>query len=307
MSASNQSAQAGRVAAPPQTALTLDTATLEQVIADYDRLTAGRWAEQKAALEARPDPGYGFAATPLAWATHRLQQRVARPGWSWGADNADAVATAHIAAFRDFHAHWSRLPRFSELAAAAAADGFSLHALAVFAAARQLAASGQAGAFSAPDAAGRVSGFRLGQGGKDDMEVVVQRLGHFEWPDLSPPNPAVVRSAVLDILAGLQGRVNARHPGIVVLSGGATAADFDQVLVDGINAALRAQGLKFRGVIAVAGILPKLVSVARRDQAAFGWAFYPIANPHPVAGHAVRIGSRNDYATPSTKDIHTPR
>ncbi len=276
---------------PPREPMSLSAATIAEAVTDYDRLTQGGFAAHLQASQG-PTPG----RHSLAWALGRLQGRVGQPGWSCLADNPDSVSAAHLGAFRHFVATWSQHPLFAAMAATVATDGFSVHALAVFAAAKNLFDGGNHVVFDRPAADNRIGGFSLGPPGAEDLSAVVQPVTRFEWPRLQPADPATLRVAILEAAATAQGRLNAKRPGILVLSLGGVPADFDQPLVDGIGAVLRAQGRRHRGITAVAAILPKLVATPRRDQVAFGWAFYPIANPHHATGRTVKIGAREDFA-----------
>lgn len=284
-----------RPAEPPRETLTIGPETIAESLAAYDRLT-DRLDEHRDAVLRRSNPAAWLPQYPLAWALTCLQDRSGQSGWSWFASHADSAAVAHLGAFRHFLACWSRHPLFPAMAAGAAAEGFSLHALAVFAAAKCLADSGNRVAFAMPPANGRMRGFSLGPADAEGVAATVQRIVQFEWPHGRSSEPAAIRTAVVDALVAAQGQVNLRRPGIVLLSPGAAPANFDQPVVDAMNAVLRAQGRRHRGVTAAAAILPKLLGTPRPDQVGFGWSFYPIANPHAASGATARIGKRDDFA-----------
>ena len=82
---------------------------------------------------------------------------------------------------------------------------------------------------------------------------------------------------------------------MLILSPGGVPGTFDQPLFDAMAAALRAQGRRYRGVTAVAAVLPKLDAVPG-NQAIFNWLFYPASNPHPAPGVVARLGRREDFA-----------
>ena len=284
-----------RPADPPFEQLVITPDTVVEALAAYDRLT-GQLDAHREAVRRRGNPDAWMPQHPLAWALTWLQARSGQPNWSWFATHAHAVAGSHLGSFRHFIACWSRHPQFPAMTASAAAEGFSLHALAVFAAAKCLVDSGNRVAFAWPRNEVRLHGFSLGPPGAAGLTTTVQRMGQFEWPNGRGSEPAAIRAAVQEALSAAQGQVNVRRPGIVVVSPGAAPANFDQPVVDAINAALRAQGRRHRGVTGVAAVLPKVFRTQRPNAAGFGWSFYPIANPHTAPGTVARIGRRHDFA-----------
>jgi hypothetical protein len=64
------------------------------------------------------------------------------------------------------------------------------------------------------------------------------------------------------------------------VSGGAATGEFDQPFVDGMKAALAAEGKRNRGIAAMTAILPKQVPGAAPDEIRFGYGFYPVINRH---------------------------
>ena len=54
-------------------------------------------------------------------------------------------------------------------------------------------------------------------------------------------------------------------------------------------------GRRHRGVAAIAVVMPKVFIVQRRDQVGFGYAFYPIRNPHFAGENPIRLGSAEDF------------
>jgi hypothetical protein len=116
-----------------------------------------------------------------------------------------------------------------------------------------------------------------------------------QWEDRDGRSPQAIRSAVAGALTSVQGRVNSRNPGVVVLSASILYPDFDQALVDGIHAAFRAVGRKHHGVAAVSAIMPKVMPAGQPDRVGFGYAFYPIRNPHFAGENPIRLGSQQDF------------
>jgi hypothetical protein len=80
-----------------------------------------------------------------------------------------------------------------------------------------------------------------------------------------------------------------------VLSVSILQPDFDQALADGIHAAFRAVGRRHRGVAAVSAIMPKVLPAGQPDRVGFGYAFYPIRNPHFAGENPIRLGSEQDF------------
>lgn len=260
----------------------IDAATLDAVAADYDGVTDGRLAVDLAAVEAAGEkPVAGLRGHPLAWAIRHLRIAQRDPDWNCTSTDESSVATTLVAAFRHFIACWSHHPLFATMAATASRRGFSLHAAALFGAAKCLADSGNRIVFPIPGTPGSpIAGFYLPISPSERWDVVVESVSRFEWPSGEPWDLASLRSAVLDALAASQARINLRRHGLLVLSAGAVRSAFDQPMVDAINLALQAQGRRHRGVGAVCAILPKFLPTETRNEVRFSFAFYPIPNRH---------------------------
>jgi hypothetical protein len=259
--------------------------------AEYERLSTGRSAEHRhAPRQVTSGAPLGHPPVALAWALDQLATGVGQPGWSCMAKEPDVAATAQLGAFREFLLVWSRHPLFPAMAAGAASVGFSTHALAVFAAARCLAESGNRVGFTRPPAAGdQFDSFHVETSPTERTPVVVRRFDRFDWPGSQGADAAVVQAAAIDALIASQTRLKARQPGILVLSVGAVRAQDDYAIIEGLANVLRTRGRKHRGLAGVALILPKLLPTARSDQAQFSWTFLPLANPHQ-AGGGLRLG-----------------
>ena len=265
---------------PPSDRCAIDATLLDLVEADYDRLSGGRLDEHLGAVAAAGSgPLAGFRSHPLAWAVRHLRATHGAPGWTWFGTDEGSAATTIVGAFRHFVACWSHHPLFPAMAAAAADRGFSLHATAVFGAAKCLSDSGNRIAFTAPDPAdGRVTDFSLAIGPTERWAVRVEVFDAFEWPFGKPWDQGTLRSAVTASVTAAQSRINLRHPGLLVLSAGAARSAFDQPLVEAINDAVQSHGSRNRGLAAVCAIMPKLVETEKPNEARFSFAFYPIAN-----------------------------
>ena len=135
------------------------------------------------------------------------------------------VAVTVIAAFRDLFASWVHHPLFGAMIGTAAAQGFSLHAMAMFGAAKSLASAGnRVGFVPTAGARPRIVSFQLVLGAQEQMTVVVNRFDRFEWPDGGRRPPQAVRAAVIEAMASVQGSINRLRPGMLVLSAGASDA-----------------------------------------------------------------------------------
>ena len=232
----------------------------------------------------------------LAWAVAHFRARLRDPDWTSFAGDADGVAVTIIAAFRDLFASWVHHPLFGAMVGTAAAQGFSLHAMATFGAAKAMASSGNRVGFIATEGPRpKIVSFQLVLDVEDRRSVAVQRFDRFEWPNGGKATPDAVRAAVLEAMASVQGSINRLRPGILVLSAGASEGRFDQMLIDTINAAVASHGKRYRGLAAVSAIFPKVAVTGQRREVRFGYSFYPIANRNHFIGQSVRIGQRDDY------------
>jgi hypothetical protein len=234
---------------------------------------------------------------PLDWAVAHFRARLRDSEWTTFSADADMLAVAVIAAFRDLFATWAHHPLFGAMVGTAAAQGFSFHALAIFGAARSLVSSGNRIGFAPTQGpAPRIVSFQLMLGAREQMSVAVNRFDRFEWPNGGQATPQAVRAAVIEAMASVQGTINRLRPGMLVLSAGASEGPFDQLLVDSIAAAVASHGKRHRGLAAVSAIFPKVSLTGRHREARFGYSFYPVANRNHSIGQSVRIGSRADHA-----------
>jgi hypothetical protein len=262
--------------------IALTEATVSATAADYDRLTGGRLATDLTATSAIQIDGLAkLPALPLAWALGRLETGVERPGWWCLAEEPDAVATIQLGAFREFEAAWSGHPLYDAMVASAAAEGFSTHALAVFAAARAMVESGNRVGFTRPPAGQtRIDSFHIEASPTERHTVLVRPFDLFDWPGGQGADVAVARARAIDALIASQGRINLRRPGVLVLSVGAVRRQVDPVIIQGVAEVLDARWRRHRGLLGVALVLPKVYPTARSDLVTFGWTFLPAVNPH---------------------------
>jgi len=110
--------------------------------------------------------------------------------------------------------------------------------------------------------------------------VLVRRFDRFDWPGGWGAEVPAARAAAIDALIASQGRINVRHPGILVLSVGVVRRQVDPIIAEGLGRAMREHGRRHRGLVAVAVVLPEIFPTERSDQVVFGWTFLPFANPY---------------------------
>jgi hypothetical protein len=275
---------------PPGEAMTLTAEAVEGTAADYDRLTGGRLAEQCAASPPPMEPRQGDY--PFAWSLLRLRAQIAQPGWSWLTDNDDAMAAMHVAAMRHLLDCWGQHPLLDRLASSLATPGQFLRIATGFGLAKLLFDAGNRVGFTLPATDMQVH-FSTGAG--EPLSLAWRAPDALQWRDRDRRQPLVLRAAVAEALASSHGQVNTRNPGIVVLSASILLPDFDDALVESIHAVFRAMGRRHRGVAAIAVVMPKVFIVQRRDRVGFGYAFYPIRNPHFAGENPIRLGSAEDF------------
>ncbi len=274
-------------------AILLSRAMLESTAQEYDRLTGGHLV---AHMQASP-PAMGSAAGdyPFAWAVSRLRQQIDRPGWSWLRHNDDALAAMYVVALHDFLHCWGQHPSLVRLALPLAEQGRFLRTMSGFATAKLLFDAGNRVGFT-PPAPGRTDvQLHFSTPAGEPLSLAMLAPDALQWKARDGRSPQVIRAAVVDALASAQGRVNNRNPGIVVLSVSILQPDFDQALVDGIHAASRTVGRRHRGVAAVSAIMPKVLPAGQPDRVGFGYAFYPIRNPHFAGENPIKLGSEQDF------------
>jgi len=271
---------------PASDLLTVSDAFLDTIAADYDRLTGGALTDHLAAVAAAEavKPLSGYRMYPLAWAIHTMRGVLRGADWSCAGSSPASVATTVAGAFRYFLDCWSHHPLFPEMAATAADSGFSLHGTALFATAKGLAESGNRIGFVPPrDGSGRLRQFALAMGTGEPLTCVVDRFDRYEWPFGEDWQSADLRQRVQERLLASKGQINVKHPGMIVLSPGATWEQMEQPLVDAIHGAFHAHGRRYRHVTAVSVILAKIKATPNHDTVRFGYSFYPIPNPRQSA------------------------
>ena len=144
------------------------------------------WSSSRGARPTKPLEltGATFKDHALAWAVGHFRQRLRDPDWTSFADDNDLVAMTVIAAFRDLFASWVHHPLFGAMIGTAAVQGFSLHAMAMFGAAKSLASAGNRVGFVATEGAlPKIVSLQLIMGAQDQLSVAVSRFDRFEWPN----------------------------------------------------------------------------------------------------------------------------
>jgi hypothetical protein len=282
---------------PPTGPILLSRELMEATAAEYDRLTGGRLAEQAAASP--PAMGSELGPYPFAWSVLRLREQLGRPGWSWLQHNDDAMAAMHVVALHELLQTWGHHPLLGRLAAVLAEPHRFLRTVAGFATAKKLFDDGNRVGFDLP--AEGISDIELHFTTPADEPLTLALLAPaaLQWRERDRYNPQVLRAAISDALASVQARVNRRRPGVVVLLASILLPGFDQMLIDTIQLSFQSIGRRNRGVAAVAGMVPKMVPTEHLDHLGFGFAFYPILNPHFEGENPIKLTQAPEIATPT--------
>ncbi len=266
----------------PDVPLGLTREPIEAAAASYDTLTGGQLAAQvEASLGASgEDPG----AYPFVWSVQRpAGEPTSRPDWSWLYQNDDALAAIHVVAMHHLVQCWGHHPMFARLAARMGEAGQYLRTLCAFATAKLLHDAGNRVGFSDD------LGLHFTTAADEPLSLALLEPPLLQWRVRERCNPTAVKDAVIEAVGSVQSRVNRLRPGLVVLAVSVWHPDFDQMLVDAIQAALQAVGRRHRGVAAVAAIMPKGLPAGATDRIAFGYAFYPLLNPRFMGENPIRM------------------
>lgn len=265
-----------RPAALPDSACQVSPALLQEAALAFERHVGGKLPPIAAESS---DPFAGLRDHALAWSVRRLRARVQNTSWACLEDAPTANAVTHVCGFLRFIGTWSRHPLFPAMVATVAGTGVSLHGLAPFAAAHAMAMMGNRVGFQAP--AGyppRIDSFDLATGATGTVPVHVEVFDRFEHPFGRPWDQASLGAAVAEAVAAVQGRINLRNPGVLVLSPGTALPHYDDALVEAVQAATHALGRKNRGLMAVAPIVLRLQATPDPHAVRFGYGLFPVAN-----------------------------
>ncbi len=249
---------------------------LEEAVATYERVTGQPLPTWTADLA---NPHRRLRDHALAWAIQHMRARMKQDSWRCMDDIPTPIAVVTITGFLHFVATWSHHPLFPAMVAGAAAERFSVHGLAPFAAAHCASMMGNRISFPAP--AGdprRIGGFNLATGPTDIAEVHIDIFDRFEVPFGKPWDPASLRAAVGDHVAASQARINPRNPGLLLLSPGIALLGFDEALIQAIRDVLQNQGRRHKGLMAVAPVVLRLQPLPDPHAVRLCYGFFPIAN-----------------------------
>ena len=225
------------------------------------------------------EPFRGLRDHALGWAVEHLRVETRDPAWAGIRNDVTATAALHVAGFLHFVATWSHHPLFPAMAATAADRGCSLHGLAPFAAAHSLNMMGNRLIFPPPlGYPGRVEGFALLTGSANALPVHVDIFDRFEFPFGQRWDHANLRTTVSVAIEAVQGRINLRNPGILLLSPGAALGGYDAALHQAIEATMLSLGRKNRGLMAAGSILLRQQPTTDPAAVRFGYGLLPVAN-----------------------------
>lgn len=239
-------------------------------------------------------PGDDFAGMrehALGWAVSHVRRRLAAEAWSCRDSAATSAAVVNIAGFLHFVRTWGHHPLFAAMAATAGDRGFSLHGLAAFAAAHCLSLQGNRIGFPEPEGfPGRIEHFYVATGPTETVTVLTDVFDRFEHPYGRARDAAGLRAAVMDVVFALAGRINLKHPGLLLLSPGLALDGFDEALIEAVKAAVQAVGRKNRGLMAVAPMVLRMQAMADRHALRFGYGIFPVENRYYQGDGLVQAG-----------------
>jgi hypothetical protein len=278
-----------RPATPADTIYQVSPTLLDRAAAAFERLSGGELPA--IAADHTSDPFAGLRDHALAWSVRHLRARIQDSSWACTEDAPTANAVAHVTGFLHFVATWSHHPLFPAMAATGADRGFSLHGLALFAAAHSLALMGNRVGFREPTGyPARIERFDLATNTAGVAHVEMDVFDRFEFPFGRPWDADSLRDAVLERVAGAQGRINLRNPGLLLISPGTALAGFDEALIEAVKFAVQAIGRRNRGLMAVAPIVLRLQTLPDPHAVRFGYGLFPIANRHYSGASPARDG-----------------
>jgi hypothetical protein len=277
-----------RPATPPDTAYQITGALLDQAADAFEGYLGHELPEIP------PDPANVYAGLrdhALAWAVRHLRVRMQAGAWSCVEDTPTASAVVHVTGFLHFVATWSHHPLFPAMAATADTRGFSIHGLALFAAAHSMAVTGNRVGFQPPTGyPGHIESFDLATGATEVVAVQLEVFDRFELPFGRPWDYASLSAAVSEAVAAAQGRINLRNPGVLLLSPGAAVTGYDEAMFEAVKAAMQSLGRKNRGLMAVAPIVLRVQPMPDPHTVRIGYGLFPVNNRHYSGSGLVQTG-----------------
>ncbi len=228
---------------------------------------------------------------PLGSVVRLLREAMAHESGGRVSDAPTAAALTQVIGFLHFVATWSRHPLFSAMMATAGERGFDLHGLTPFATAHCLMMMGNRVRFPEPSGyPPRIEGFELVTGPADTVAVHVEVFDRFEYPGGEAWDPPSLLTSVAAAVRAAQGRINLRHPGLLVLSPGNALAGFDEALIAAVKEAVAGIGRQNRGLMGVAPVVLRLQTLPDPGSVRFGYGIFPIPNRHYRGQNAIGLG-----------------
>jgi hypothetical protein len=265
-----------RPATPANNTYRMSPETLDEAAAAYERHLG---VPLPAITAHSGEPFRGLREHALGWAIEQLRAAMRDASWVGIQNDLTAIAALHVAGFLHFVATWSHHPLFPAMAATAADRGCSLHGLAPFAAAHCVNMMGNRIIFPTPQGyPGRIEGFGLLSGPSDVIPVHTDVFDRFEFPFGITWDQASLRAGVSAVIEAAQGRINLRHPGLLLLSPGIALAGYDGALNQAVEAAMLSLGRKNRGLMAVATVMLRQQTTPDPAAVRFGYGFFPVTN-----------------------------
>jgi hypothetical protein len=283
-----------RPRSPPDEPFVLTRGLLEAAAADYDRLTGGRLAEQTAASP--PAEGVEQGPFPFAWSMQRLTARIDQPGWGWLYQDDDAIATMYVVALHHLMECWGRHPLLARLARPLAERDRFIRTVTGLATAKLLFDAGNRVGFSP---AGPDVELHFTTPADEPLSLALLAPEALQWRQKHRRSIEVFRQTVIEAMAAAQGRVNRSRPGILVLGVSILQPDFDQMVVDAIQAAFHDVGRRYRGVAAIGVVMPKVLPAGPADRVGFGYAFYPVRNPRFSGADLIQLDTKRSSSAPA--------
>lgn len=202
-----------------------------------------------------------------------LRSRMQDPAWHCLENEATASAITRLTSLLHFHATWAAHPLFPAMVASVAEADFSLDGFAPFAAAHCLSMLGSRIYFQPPSRPG--DGIRRFEVASSPDNVATVHVTNLDLAAVRRKSP---RDTVGERVAAACARIDARHPGLVVLSAGSAPGELDALVADGLRDALINQARKNRGLMAVAFLALRLLPTSEPREVLLRYGFLPIPN-----------------------------